>query len=167
VIGPSDLLWTLCKSLVPPEAPYQEVFVVVEARQRLAPSEGFGVDYSGGIEIEDVLYAGLEGPECDENWSAFQYHVYGNEPFWSVEVSDRHMRLSRLGSEDQSWNEMTITHLDDGMRYVNSDASTLPVELTITREPCRDSMSGAYYAFAAVLRIGEENLLGCALQGQP
>jgi uncharacterized membrane protein len=147
--------------------PYQEVFVVVEARRVPAPVEGFGADYAGGIEIEDVLYAGLEGPGCNENWSAFQYHVHGNEPFWSVEVSDRHMRLSRLGSQDRSWHEIIVIRADDRVRYTGSDVAKPVVELTITREPCRDSMSGAYHAFSAVLRMGDEELRGCALQGQP
>ena len=167
VIGPSDLLWTLCKSLAPPQSPYHEVFVVVEARRLPAPSEGFGADYSGGIEIKDVLYAGLEGPGCNENWNTFQYHVFGNEPFWSVEVSDRHMQLARPGNENRLWYEINITHANDTIRYAGSDESASPVELNITREPCRDSMSGAYYAFTAMLRMGKEELHGCALQGQP
>ena len=167
VIGPSDLLWTLCKRFATPQIPYQEVFAVVEAHQVPAPAEGFGADYSGGIKIEAVLYAGLEGPGCNENWNAFQYHVYGNEPFWSLEVSDRYMRLSRPGSKDQSWHEISVTRAHDGIRYTIRDTTTPPVELIITREPCQDSMSGAYYAFAAVLRMGKVELRGCALQGRP
>lgn len=167
VNGPSGLLWTLHKRIASPQAPYQEVFAVVEGRKVPAPTDGFGADYPGALQIEAVLYAGLEGPGCHEDWSAFQYRVYGNEPFWSVEVSDRHMRLSRLGSDDRIWQEITVEHTSYGVRYTGIDTMINWMELTITREPCLDSMSGAYYAFAAMLRVEGEELHGCALQGQP
>jgi uncharacterized membrane protein len=165
-IEATGLLWTLHQRLASTETTYQEVFAVVEARKVPAPTDGFGADYPGALEIEAVLYAGLEGPGCDEDWTAFQYRVHGNEPFWSAEVSNHHMHLSRLGSEDRFWNEIAVQRTHETVRYSGIDTTGSSVELIITEEPCWDSMSGSYYAYAAVLRIGEEKLHGCALQGQ-
>jgi putative lipoprotein len=145
---------------------YREVFAVVKARKIPAPADGFGMDYPGALEIEAVLYAGSEGPGCDEDWSAFHYRTYGNEPFWSAEVSDDRLSLSRLGHEDRRWREITRQHTPASIRYIGTDAAEGLVELTITEEPCRDSMSGAYFGFSAVLRMGEEELHGCALPGE-
>ena len=167
VIEPSGLLWTLHKQLASPQIPYQEVFVVVEAHKVPAPTDGFGADYSEALQIEAVLYAGLEGPGCHEDWNTFEYRVYGNEPFWLVEASKDRIRLSKMGSADQFWHEVTVERTAEDVRYTSLKASTPPIELTVTRKPCRDSMSGAYYAFTAILRTGDEELHGCALQGQP
>jgi uncharacterized membrane protein len=167
VIEPSGLLWTLHKQLASHQTPYPEVFSVVKAQKVPAPIDGFGADYSATLRIESMLYVGLERPGCDEDWSTFEYRVYGNEPFWLVEVSNSRLRLSRLGSEDQFWHEVAVEKGADGVRYTSFKPSTTPIELTVSRKPCRDSMSGAFYAFTAILRIGNEELEGCALQGQP
>lgn len=166
-IEPDNLLWTLHEELTSRQEPYPEIFAVVEARETPAPVDGFGADYPGALRIEAVLYAGLEGPDCQENWSAFDYRVYGNEPFWSVEASEHRLRLSRLGSEDRLWDEISAERTAAGARYITADPSAMRAELTVTREPCRDSMSGAYYGFSALMRIDEEDLRGCALQGRP
>ena len=167
VTGPADLLWKLHKELRPNRSPYEEVFAVVEAIVLPTPTDGFGADYPGGIQIERVLYVGLEGPDCRQDWSAFHYRASGNEPFWSAEVSDRRLRLSRMDSEDQLWHRITAEHTVDGVRYGSTDPTSIPMELTVSRRPCRDTMSGAYFAFTTVLRVGDEVLRGCALQGNP
>jgi uncharacterized membrane protein len=167
VTGPADLLWKLHKELTPNRSPYEEVFTVVEGIALPAPTDGFGADYPGAIQIDRVLYVGLEGPDCRQDWSAFHYRASGNEPFWSAEVSDRRLRLSRMGSEDQLWHGITAVHTINGVRYGSADPTSIPVELTVSRQPSRDSMSGAYFAFTSVLRVGDVVLRGCALQGRP
>jgi putative lipoprotein len=165
VIEPSGLLWDLHKELTHGHESYQEVFAVVEGREVSSPSEGFGADYHAAIQIEKVLYVGIEGPGCNEDWTSYHYRAYGNEPFWSVKASDRRILLSRLGSDDLLWQDITSEQTGEGFRYTAIDSAMPPVELTITGEPCRDSMSGAYYAFTAVLCVGDEELHGCAFQG--
>jgi putative lipoprotein len=165
-IEPGGLLWTLHTELTPHQEPYPGIFAVVEAHEMPAPTDGFGADYPGALRIEAVLYAGREGPGCEEEWSAFHYRVFGNEPFWSVEASDHRLRLSRLGHEVRFWHDISAERAADGARYIATEEGTVRAELTVTREPCRDSMSGAYYAYSAKMRIGEEELSGCALKGQ-
>ena len=164
-IEPSGLLWDLHSELTRSQDPYPRMFVLVEGREVPPPSEGFGADYPAALQIEKLLYAGVEGPSCNENWRSFHYRVHGNEPFWSAEVSGSRIRFSRMGRNDLLWHNITWENTDNGLRYVGMDSKMTPVEIAITWKPCRDSMSGSYYAFAAVLRMGDEELHGCALQG--
>jgi uncharacterized membrane protein len=164
-LEPSGLLRTLCERRVSAVTPYPEVFAVVEARAAPAPTDGFGRDYSGSVRIEAVLYAGLEGPGCDEDWAGFEYRARGNEPFWSAEVSGGQMRVSKLGFEDRLCREVSVECAPDEVKYTGIDENGTRVELVVKREPCRDSMADAYYAFTAVLSVGDEVLHGCALLG--
>ncbi len=167
VLDSNDLLWPVYQDLELPAAPYPEVFVVIKGRRVPAPDDGFGADYSGAIEIEDVLYAGVEGPGCDTNWRAFQFRAHGNEPFWMIAVMDGRMRMSQPGSEDRLWHDVIVSRADDRIRFTCSDTTSSPAELTIARAPCHDSMSGAYFAYSAVFLVGNEEYRGCALQAQP
>jgi putative lipoprotein len=165
VIEHSGLLWVLHKELTRGQEPYQRMFVQVEGREVSPPTEGFGAEYPAALKIEKVLYAGVEGPGCSDDWGSFHYRAHGNEPFWSVEASSQRIRLSRMGSGDLLWQNVTWQRTDGSLRYAAIDSAMTSVELMITPESCRDSMSGSYYAFAAVLRVGDEELHGCTLQG--
>jgi uncharacterized membrane protein len=55
-------------------------------------------------------------------------------------------------------------HAENGIRYEGDGPA---IELTLVREPRRDSMSGAYFVMTARLVLGAEELRGCALPGQP
>jgi putative lipoprotein len=164
-INPGGLIWDLCKDLTSDLEPYQKVFAVIEGRRVPAPDEGFGADYPGAVLIESVLYAGVEGPGCNYGWDEFRFRASGNEPFWNTKISKRGIVLSRLGSEKRSWRNITAERTSGGVRFIANDPGTDPVTLTITKKPCRDSMSGSYYAYSAELQADGEELHGCALRG--
>jgi putative lipoprotein len=163
-IDPQGVLWEIHNELVPRSEPYEEVFAVVAGRIGPAPTEGFGAEYPGLIDVDDVIYVAWEGFGCDTDMSGFDYRAYGNEPFWNVEVTSEGLRLNRLGSESQTWTAVREHTVKNGIRY-EGDGS--PIELTLVHEPCRDSMSGAYFGMSARLVLGAEELRGCALSGSP
>ncbi|KPK79205.1 MAG: hypothetical protein AMS25_13520 [Gemmatimonas sp. SM23_52] len=163
-IDPKGKLWEMHDELVPHREPYEEVFAVVAGRMGAPPTEGFGADYPGRLEIDEVLYVAWEGFGCDTDWSGFDYRAYGNEPFWNVEVSAGVLRLNRLGSESRTWTDVQKHTIENGVRF---EGDGPPIELTLVREPCRDSMSGAYFGMSARLVLGAEELRGCALPGSP
>jgi uncharacterized membrane protein len=74
------------------------------------------------------------------------------------------MRLSRPGAEEKVWREIGVEPLNEGFRYT---AGSISVELTITHEPCLDSMSGSFYASTGMLRLDGNELHGCVLKGRP
>jgi putative lipoprotein len=163
-IDPQGVLWEVRDELVPSSEPYEEVFAVVAGRTGPAPTEGFGAEYPGRIDIDEVLYVAWEGFGCDTDLSGFDYRAYGNEPFWNVELSAAGLRLNRLGSESQAWPAVQEHTIENGVHF---EAAEPPIELTLVRGPCRDSMSGAYFGTSARLVLGAEELRGCALPGSP
>ena len=162
---PSGLLWTLHQELAPRGEPYGKVFAVVTGSLGPPRADGFGADYPGELVVREILYVTLEGFDCETDWDAFSYRASGNEPFWGVEVSKRGIRLTRPGEEPQFWSQVQLQRTDEMIRYTGSVGSDLPAELTITRAPRRDTMSGAYYGLSATLRLGSEGWSGWALRG--
>ena len=158
-------LWDLHKELAILKEPYQGVFVVVRGKAGPAPDEGFGMDYTGGLTVDEVLYAVGEGYDCEDDWDEFYYRAYGNEPFWSAEISARGIIVTIIGEPDQTWTEVREQHSQTEIRFTGVHDSDKPIHLTIVREPCRDSMSGAYFGMSARLTLETEEFEGCALFG--
>jgi putative lipoprotein len=163
-IDRQGVLWEIHNELVPRSEPYEEVFAVVAGRTGPPPTEGFGADYPERLDVDEVLYVAWEGFGCDTDWTGFDYRAYGNEPFWNVELSAAGLRLNRLGSEARTWADFREHTIENGVRY---EGDGPPIELTLVHEPCRDSMSGAYFGMSARLVLGAEELRGCALPGSP
>lgn len=163
-VDPSGLLWELHGDLALHREPYEEVFAIVEGYMGPAPEEGFGAEYAATLEIAGVLYMAREGMRCNVDLSSFRYRAFGNEPFWSVRVSGDGIVLKTPASDDLVWPDFTAREVDGGA-LLTADGTAGPLELHVTAEPCRDSMSGAYYAYSARLRLGGKEFTGCVLKG--
>jgi uncharacterized membrane protein len=145
--------------------PAAELFAVVEGEVTAPPPEGPGAGSAGGLTVTRVHYLSAEGFGCGTVLDRFRFRAYGNEPFWSAEVSARKLSLARLGKPALHWTTLREQPTPNGVRVVGERGRQTPVELTLTREPCRDTMSGAYHEYRARLRLGTEELSGCALPG--
>lgn len=163
-IDRSGTLWEAYEVLAFKNQPYEEIFCIVEGVLGPAPEDGFGADYIGAIEVVKLLYMAKEGFRCNLDLDGFCYRTFGNEPFWSVRVSAEGMTLSMPGYEDRSWTDIREHHVDEGIRYV-ADGPHGSLDLLITPEPCHDTMSGAYFAYSARMRLGDEGFTGWALKG--
>jgi len=81
-------------------------------------------------------------------------------------VSPRGLLARRLGYPTLEWGAVVRERAESGVRYHGRNAHGTPqASLSIVRKPCRDTMSGAYFALSAVLRLGKETWSGCALEG--
>jgi uncharacterized membrane protein len=166
VIDTTGSLQGMHRELTKGRDPYQAIFTVVEGRRGLAPETGFGADYAETLQVARVLYGGIEGPDCATSWGEFSFRGQGNEPFWMVEVSTGGMRLARPGKPDLVWTRAGRERLADWIRWTGDpDASSPSIELRLTRESCRDSMSGAFFGYSAMLRFGGEAFYGCGVKG--
>lgn len=167
----NNSLASLYKRLAPPQQAAQELFVVIKGHTVSDTVGQLNADYSGTIQVDSILFAATEGPNCDKNWNTFQYQAVGNEPFWSVTVSEKQMELAQIGVVERSWKNVKVetNQTDNTVRYTgreaSKDANASLTELTITQQACWDTMADAYYALSAVLRMDNKELLGCALQG--
>ena len=160
----SGQFWELHYDIVPHSETSAQVFTIVEARQGPPPDDGFGSDYSGTLLIEEVIYMTHEGLGCKTYWNSFQFRALGHEPSWSAEATDRELRLTRLGESDQTWTGITKSNFANGVKYLSGETGDT-IELVITKIPCRDTMSGAYYGYNAALKLRAETFRGCAIPG--
>jgi putative lipoprotein len=107
----------------------------------------------------------VEGLGCDAPWDRFQWRASGNEPFWTLTATADSLTLLRLGMPAQHWTAPAPAERGDTARWTASDPAAGPIAVAITRDPCRDTMSGSYYAHAATVRTQRDTLRGCALPG--
>jgi putative lipoprotein len=163
-IDSSGALWEIHQNLAPGREPYEEVFAIVEGKYGPPPEEGFGADYPRALEVMKVLYVAKEGFRCDLDLSAFCYRAYGNEPFWSVWISSEGIVVKMPGYEDRRWTDIEERTTEEGVQFAAKGPSG-PLWVRIVDGPCHDTMSGAYFAYAARLQIGDEAFMGCALKG--
>ena len=113
-------------------------------------------------ELTRLEFASMEPRDCFLSWRGFEVRAQGNEPGWVVEINGNALKLQRQGGTSFDWNVQS-QHSATGSRYwASSDAGS--IELTLTSEPCTDTMSGSYYAMTAVLELSTETLKGCALR---
>ena len=157
----TGLLWDVHQELAPKNQPYEEVFFSLLGRSGPPPRDGFGADYSGELVVEEILYAALEGFSCDTEWTKFNFRAFGNEPYWSVEVTEQRLELRRLGEPDILLGYPREKRVGKDAVFTVDD-----VTLEVSSGPCRDSMSGAFFGYRATLRFGAEQFQGCGLKGE-
>lgn len=163
-IDSSGLMWELYGRLALQNYPYMELFAIVEGRLGPPPQEGFGADYAGALEVQRILYMAREGFRCDLDLSVFRFRAYGNEPFWSVVISDGGILLRMPGCEDRTWQDFEEQPVDHGLLY-KAAGTDGAIEILIFEEPCQDSMSGACFAYSANMTLDSVGFKGCALRG--
>jgi len=163
-IDRSGLLWEIYEDLAFHNELYEEVFGIVEGRVGPAPETGFGADYAGSIEVKRLLYMAREGFRCNLDLTEFHYRLFGNEPFWTIRISAGEIVLKMPGHDDKTWTDSQKRPLDAGVLYT-ATSSAGPIEIRIVDEPCRDSMSGAYFGLSATVDAGGLELRGCVLRG--
>lgn len=162
----TGLLWTLHKDLVDDVESYQEIFAVVTGWRGPPPEEGFGAEYAGTLHVEEVLYAGIEGPGCDTEWDRYQYRIFGIDPFWSAEVSSRGIWMIRPEKTDVTWEDVSWEEVEGGVRlFGETGTEEGPYELIILPGTCRDPITNGYFGLVCVLRVDGEEFTGCVLKG--
>lgn len=166
-IDSSGMLWDLHQEFRASAETPAELFAVIEGRAAPTPASGLGAEYAGTIVVENVLYMAPEGFGCDMDWNAFQYRVSGNEPFWTIVVTFDSIVSRPLGEPERTW-ALLDSQADDGaLRYAAGLPDQDTVSVTVERRACRDSMSGAFFGFTAIIRIGTDERSGCTLLGSP
>lgn len=96
---------------------------------------------------------------CHQVSDDLNFSAQGNEPFWSLSVSDHQAVMT---SPDDTSDSIPIRHyqLTDQLKTYESDSDTLSVYLTNQR--CQDDMSGMYYPLQASVNYQGSVLAGCA-----
>lgn len=152
------------------ESPDEPLELYLEAYGDLAAADeatvAAGLD--GMFMLEEVLYAGFvgEGGGCRDELPEYIVMARGNEPFWAVEVMEDAL-IWRQPEEPQETvlSEMRQEDAEGAVRYQAGNAEH-SLELLLTAQPCIDSMSGEYFAYAASATLDGRAVTGCARVGR-
>jgi uncharacterized membrane protein len=124
--------------------------------------------YAGTFVLEEVLYAGVQGSVrgCDEPAPTAVLTARGSEPFWAVDVEDTRM-VWRQPDEPKEivLGEPQMQDAEGAVRY-QASSNDHQLELMIDAQPCRDAMSGEFFAYAAKATLDGKQLSGCARVGK-
>lgn len=155
----------------PDGAADQPLKVYIEAygeRATVTDGRPIPAGYAGTFLLEEVLYAAPEGQTrgCDLPVQDYIVAARGNEPFWNVEVTE----AALLWRQPEEPKEISIaapqTQDSEGaVSYVAANEAH-QIELMIDAQPCRDDMSGEYFAYAARATLDGKKFSGCARVGK-
>ncbi|MFO7528653.1 MAG: META domain-containing protein [Marinobacter sp.] len=102
-------------------------------------------------------------PECVVPGAVkMPFEAKGNEPFWRVVVSGAELQLERPFEKDGVKRlEVEKVMADRHGRRFQARGDDLNVRLTVARQLCQDSMSGAQYPAQARLTVNGQTYNGC------
>lgn len=119
----------------------------------------------GNLAVSQLYRLQGEGHGCDDsNFKQTLVHASGNEPGWSLRVSDQGMVLNRPGQEPLALPYME-EQLPEGRLHLSSEANGQRLALWLTPGQCQDSMSGSLQHLSAELRLDDQLMRGCAYFG--
>lgn len=164
-------------------------FRACEAQARIPVTNGTGEDLEAMMEelgygegkvtahvvlergvIQELRVASPEVPSCLELLPAAEFRARGNEPFWLVDIDGEEAifrspeDLDGVRFDEGSWQATTRGWRFEALRRGVDGGAHLILEVEETR--CRDSMSGAWFPYAASLRVGSGPATGCASEGR-
>lgn len=125
-------------------------------------------EFPGVFILEEVLYATApaESHGCNEPVPNYIVMARGNEPFWSVEVTaDKLIWRQPDAPKEVVFDAVQSEDAEGTVGYTGS-ADGHALELFIDAQLCRDSMSGALFAYTARASFDGKQLKGCARIGE-
>jgi len=128
----------------------------------VAPGDNETRFWSKG-ETATLTIQGQTYPEClQAGHVAMPFEARGNEPFWHATIEGRELLLTRP-FEEQGTRRVPV-ELKTANRHGRVFVATLddlPIRLTVARQLCEDSMSGAQYPAQVRLMVGSDEYTGC------
>ena len=95
-----------------------------------------------------------------------EFRASGNEPFWSVLVTDSAITFNALGSEPLVFREFNVKETPSSVRFVaDGPVAQGALVLELVTEPCSDSMADVRFEFRASVVTGGVSYSGCAKRG--
>jgi uncharacterized membrane protein len=149
------------------------LMLYVEAYGERAPPDAEGLPeaaraYAGVFVLEEVLYAAAQDAVkgCSAPPGAYVVAARGQEPFWAVEVNeDRIVWRQPDEPKEIAFGAPQTEDAEGAVRYLASGAGR-EVDVLIEAEPCRDSMSGEFFAYSAKAKLDTREFSGCARVGR-
>lgn len=124
--------------------------------------------YAGTFVLEQVLYAAVQGQVrgCDAPPGNYVVSARGSEPFWSVDVNDDAIVWRQPDEPKEIALGPPQTQDAEGAARYRASADGHELELLIDAQPCRDPMSGEFFAYSARAVLDGTAFNGCARVGK-
>lgn len=118
--------------------------------------------------LEQLLYAGHPGEigGCQRPPPDYIVMARGNEPFWALTVEDAQMRWHQPEPPEELVFASYQSQPAEGSVQYLAEADGHALELLVSEQACRDSMSGEFFAFTARAVLEGRDFTGCARVGQ-
>lgn len=146
----------------------QPLKLYIEAYGERVTDQPAPAGFAGTFLLEEALYAAPDGQTrgCDAPDKDYIVAARGNEPFWSVEITD----AALLWRQPEEPKEISIAapntqNSEGAVSYAaNNDAHKIAV--LIEAQGCQDDMSGEYFAYSARATLDGKQYVGCARVGR-
>lgn len=145
--------------------PGQPIFVEVRGEWVAVPAEGFGADFEEALRITELVRAENEGFGCRLDLAGVHFVASGNEPFWRLQIRDDSMSLRLMGSPEAIVFPAPAKQVQSTLVTYDSEDGQSGIQVVLEMRRCVDTMSGARYAWSAIVDIDGKRLAGCAAEG--
>lgn len=88
--------------------------------------------------------------------------ILGTEPFWGIELTGRELVYSGVDRPEQRAPQPEATVQGTIATFQTRASTGTTFDVTLTATECSDGMSDRTYPLTAMVKVGEETLMGCA-----
>jgi len=146
--------------------PYQEMFVEVRGEWGDALEEGFGADYPESLRVTELIRAEDEGFGCRLDINGVLFVANGNEPFWRLHIREDGLSMWSMDSPGETAFSAPESSETGGHISIDASGADSSINVTLEKQRCVDTMSGARYEFAATVELEDKRFSGCAIKGR-
>lgn len=158
-VGSAELVGNMARPI------YVEVYAErTEVPQGVASARG----YSGALLLEEILYAAElhPGSGCPQQAPAYIVLAQGSEPLWSAEIRDQEIWWRHADVPNGIAMQIPATTDAEGSVGYRGVATGYELEIQIEGQPCRNALSGEYFAYSAKATMNGKQFNGCARLGR-
>jgi uncharacterized membrane protein len=118
--------------------------------------------------VEDLLYANGSNvaTACASPLGRYELLARGNDPTWSVEISQDTLLFRQTGAPTQIEFTGAETADAEGTVTYRAGVDKYVLELTVAQRACHDTAANEYYAYTATARLNKLTFNGCARVGE-
>lgn len=87
--------------------------------------------------------------------------LVGTEPFWGIELTGTEVVYGGPDRPEQRAPQPKATLQGTVATYAARTAAGTAIDITLTATECSDGMSDRTYPLTALVKVGEETLMGC------
>ena len=88
--------------------------------------------------------------------------LLGTEPFWGIRLTGEELVYSGVDRPEQRAPQPALTVQGTVATLQTRSAEGTTFEITLTATECSDGMSDRTFPLTAMVKVGEETLMGCA-----